>query len=83
MNLWLKHPRSQEPDAMLTLGVYSLAVILGKFFLSGTAIGPLTFGQLDAGVIAAILTPTLGAYAARKYTDKLPSKTDGEKTNAE
>jgi hypothetical protein len=56
-------------DSMLTLGVISLGVVLLKFFLSDISIGPLVFGQLDGMVVAAILTPTLGAYVARRYTD--------------
>lgn len=75
MNLWISHPRTKEPDAMLTLGVYALGVVLLKFTFSELSIGPIVFGQLDAGVIAAIITPTLGAYAARKYTDRIPSTT--------
>lgn len=58
-----------SPDAMLTLGVISLGVVLVKFFLSEVSIGPLVFGQLDGLVVAAILTPTLGAYVARRYSD--------------
>jgi hypothetical protein len=80
MKFWIKHPRTGEADAMLTLGVYSLVVVLLKFMFSETAFGPVVFGQLDAGVVAAILTPTLGAYAARKYTDSMTSnKNSGDK----
>lgn len=65
-----------SPDAMLTLGVVSLGVVLVKFFLSEVSIGPLVFGQLDGLVVASILTPTLGAYVARRYTDS--KKDDGD-----
>lgn len=58
-----------KPDAMLTLGAISLGVVLVKFFIADISVGPLVFGQLDGMVIAAILTPTLGAYVARRYTD--------------
>lgn len=66
---WLKNSDGKE-DSMLTLGVVSLGVVLMKFFLSDMSFGPVVFGQLDGMVVAAILTPTLGAYVARRYTDK-------------
>lgn len=65
---WLKNSDGKE-DSMLTLGVVSLAVVLTKFFLSDMSFGPVVFGQLDGMVVAAILTPTLGAYVARRYTE--------------
>jgi|HubBroStandDraft_5_1064220.scaffolds.fasta_scaffold203812_2 hypothetical protein len=65
-----------KPDAMLTLGIISLGVVLVKFFIADISIGPLVFGQLDGMVIAAILTPTLGAYVARRYTDANAKKDD-------
>lgn len=72
---WIKNTEN-KPDAMLSLGVIALGVILVKFFLSEITIGSVTFGQLDALVIASILTPTLGAYVARRHSDKL---THGQK----
>ena len=65
-----------KPDAMLTLGMVSLGVVLVKFFIADIAIGPVVFGQLDGLVIASILTPTLGAYVARRYTDANVKKDD-------
>lgn len=70
---WLKNSQGNE-DSMLTLGVVSLAVVLLKFFLSEMSFGPVVFGNLDGAVVAAILTPTLGAYVARRYTDTLNAK---------
>lgn len=58
-------------DPMLTLGVVSLGVILFKFLFSEITIGTITFGNLDALVIAAILTPTLGASVANRHSDNL------------
>lgn len=58
-----------KPDSMLTLAVISLGVVLVKFFLSDISVGPLVFGQLDGMVVTSILTPTLGAYVARRWTD--------------
>lgn len=70
---WIKNSSGNE-DAMLTLGVVSLAVVLLKFFLSEMSFGTVIFGQLDGAVVAAILTPTLGAYVARRYTDANATK---------
>lgn len=70
---WMNNSQG-KPDAMLTLGVVSLAVVLFKFFVSEMSFGHVVFGQLDGMVIAAILTPTLGAYVARRYTDAKTSK---------
>lgn len=81
MNLWLKYPGTQKYDTMLTLAVYSLAAILLKFLGSEMSFGPVTFGNLDGAVVAAILTPTLGAYVARRYTDKVQPKDDNAKSN--
>jgi hypothetical protein len=65
---WIKNSAG-NPDAMLTLGVVSLGVVLLKFFLSEMSFGTVVFGQLDGMVVASILTPTLGAYVARRFTD--------------
>lgn len=83
MNLWLTNPGTEKPDTMLTLGVYALGVVLLKFLGSEMTFGPITFGNLDGAVVAAILTPTLSAYVVRRYTDtvKPPVKDDNEKSN--
>lgn len=74
MTFWISHPKTKEPDAMLTLSVYSLAVVLFKFFFSEMSFGSTTFGQLDASTVAALLTPTLSAYVVRKYHDQTNSQ---------
>ena len=82
MSLWIKHPRSGTEDTMLTLGVLASLSAIGKFLLNGVAIQvadkTINFGTVDATLIAAILTPTLGAYVARKYTSN-PDKTKTKK----
>lgn len=70
---WMKNTSGSE-DAMLTLSVVTLGIVLLKFLVSEMSIGSLVFGQLDAGVIAALLTPTLGAYVARRHSDRMQSK---------
>ena len=74
---WLNNTQG-KPDATLTLSVISLAVVLVKFFLSEMAFGSIIFGNLDAGVVAAILTPTLASYCFRRHTDANANK-DGKK----
>lgn len=69
--MWIKSPNSGRPDALLTMSVYAVAAILLKFLFSEMNIGPVTFGQLDAGVVGAILASTLGAYVARKHSDNI------------
>lgn len=63
-----------KPDAMLTFSVLSLGFVLAKFLVAGTTLAILghsiDFGQTDGASIAAILTPTLGAYVTRRYTDR-------------
>lgn len=58
---------------MLTVAIVSLVVVLGKVLFSGVVLTlagqSVTFGTIDAMSIAAILTPTLSAYVARKYSD--------------
>jgi len=54
-------------DAMLTMAVTSLAVILLKVITAGMVIGTVQCGAMpDASVIGALLVPTLGAYVARR-----------------
>lgn len=67
--MWIKHPRSKKPDTMLTLAVVATLTALGKFALNDVVIGSVNFGTMDATLLAAMLTPTLGAYVARKFKD--------------
>lgn len=77
--MWLKNTSGNE-DAILTLSVVTLGVVLLKFFLSEMSFGSIVFGQLDGAVIAALLTPTIGGYCIRRYTDSnAPKGDDNEK----
>lgn len=69
--MWIKNPGTDKRDTMLTLAIIGFVVVLIKTILSGVEINGVTFGTIDSGMIAAILTPTLGAYVARRYTDKI------------
>lgn len=71
MNLWISHPRSKKPDSMLTVGIIAFIACVFKFITNGVSVslGDMTmnFGTVDAALIGALLTPTLGAYVIRKY----------------
>jgi hypothetical protein len=73
MNFWIKNTSGKQ-DAMLTFSVAGLLVVLGKVLLAGVTLQiaghEVGFGTIDGTVIAAILTPTLGAYVGRRYTDR-------------
>lgn len=74
MSFWIKHPRSDQEDTMLTVAIASVAVVLFKFLISGVTLGTTNLGTIDGLTIAAVLTPTLGAYVARKYKDSPDKK---------
>ena len=64
--IWIRNAQGKQ-DAMLTAGVAALGVCLVRVLLAGVTIGSYTFPPApDAGTIAALLGPTLGAYVARR-----------------
>jgi hypothetical protein len=71
MNLWIKDPDSGRLDVIETLALYTLLIVLIKFSVSEMSFGPLVFGQLDGGTIAALLTPTLGALTFKKHSENM------------
>ena len=83
MNFWIRNTRG-KPDSMLTISMLGFAVVLFKFILSGvnvTLFGyNVNFGTVDAATVAAILTPTLGSYVARRYTDNRYVTTENPNT---
>lgn len=70
--MWLKNSKGKR-DAMLTISMIGFIVVILKVLLNGSTVQvgsfQYSFGLIDAGMIAAILTPTLGAYVARKHSD--------------
>lgn len=63
-------PVTGERSFTMTAAAMTLAVVLLKTLLTGITIASFgDLGGMDAGLAAALLTPTLGAYVARKYTD--------------
>jgi hypothetical protein len=71
---WMLKNSSGRKDAVLTMAVVGFGFCLIKVLLAGVtiAVAGHTFdcGTIDGSSIAAILTPTLGAYVGRRYTDK-------------
>jgi len=84
MNLWVKNTEGKR-DAMLSMSVWGFFIILIKVLVGGitfqVAGKDICLGQVDAAVIGAILTPTLGAYVTRRYTDVKYSKAKKEEEN--
>lgn len=71
MNLPLFHNTADERSFTLTASVLTLAVVLSKVLLAGVSVRGFTAGPApDAAVIAALLTPTLGAYVVRRGQEK-------------
>jgi hypothetical protein len=70
---WMKNTNGKQ-DTTLTFAVVSLTIVLIKVLFGGVPfeIAGDTYMLLpiDAGTIGALLTPTLTAYVARRYTDK-------------
>lgn len=71
--LWMRNTEGKK-DAMLTFSVVALSAVLIKVMLGGIPfeIHGTTYmlTPIDASTIGALLTPTLLAYAGRRYTDK-------------
>lgn len=70
---WMKNTDGR-PDAVLTMTFVGFIVVVVKILLGGATIEydgtKYSFGELDAAVVGALLTPTLGSYVARRWTDK-------------
>ena len=71
--MWMKNSDGKK-DAVLTMAFFGFIVVLVKVILSGLTLTindtVIHAGTIDAAMVAAILTPTLGAYVSRKYTDQ-------------
>lgn len=73
MKIWIRNTDGKS-DAVLTMTLWSLVVVLVKLVFSGFTLSfggwSVGAGAIDAGIIGALLSPTLGAYVARRYTDR-------------
>ena len=67
---WMVRNSEGKRDAVLTMTLMGFVVVLVKFIMAGVTVAGFSAGEVDASMIAAILTPTIGAYVARRYTDK-------------
>lgn len=70
MAFWIKHPETKKADATLTFTAYTVIAVVVKFLLSGITIGDFSFGPIDPALVMALLTPTVGAYTAKKWAPK-------------
>jgi hypothetical protein len=72
----------------VTISVITFAVVMLKVLVGGTAFSvggfSVSFGNIGADEIVALLGPTLTAYTARRYTDArfAPAEDPGEKSSA-
>lgn len=77
--MWLKHPRTKEKDTMMSLALYGFVFTLlfttASIILTWITKDPMYLDNI-ALIDAAILTPTVAAYTARKYSD-LKNKSKG------
>lgn len=74
-----------NPSWTATFSLWMVLAVVIRFLLSGIGITigttTLTAGVLDGGLVAAVLTPTLGAYLGRRWTDRrYPRKAGKEST---
>ena len=82
--IWIRDARGQA-DTMLTFSVVAFALVVFKVLLGGMTFKGYTVAPIDPTTIAALLTPTLTAYVARRYTDAkfVDSDDDGIDDNEE
>jgi hypothetical protein len=71
---WMIRNSAGKPDSMLTFSIISLGTVLVKVLAAGLVVQlankSVTIGGIDGTTIAALLSPTLGSYVARRYTDR-------------
>lgn len=89
---WIRNTDG-KPDAVLTMAFMGFIVVLLKVLIGETTFDlgdhTYTFGGIDATVVGALLTPTLGAYVTRRWTEKryaqesVPLKLEAQKTKDE
>lgn len=69
---WMKNTEGQ-PDAILTMAFIGFVIVMIKIIVGGASISfgdlSVSAGDVDAMTVAAVLTPTLGAYVARRYSE--------------
>ena len=78
--VWFENAEG-EPDTMLSFAIVAFAIVCFKVLFGGMTfhIGTQVFAlsTIDPTMVGALLTPTLGAYVIRRYTDR-KFDTDGD-----
>lgn len=76
---WIKNSEG-KPDAMLTLTVIVLAVVLIKVIFGGMSVHiyswTMNVDPISPELAGVLLGPNIGAYVARRYTDRKFPKDD-------
>lgn len=70
---WMIKNSAGKKDAMLTFALVAFVTVVLKVLVSGFTLNvsghDVNFGDVDGAAIAALLTPTLGAYVARRHSE--------------
>jgi hypothetical protein len=75
--IWMLKDSKGTPSFTVTASALTLGVVLAKVLLGGVVIGEYSFGPSpDSATIAALLTPTLLAYTARRHSDNVTKPTE-------
>lgn len=79
MNFWIKHPRTQQADTMLTLAlagfIFVVIMVVAAFVVSVIKESTIYLSALDI-IAGIIIAPTLTAYTMRKNCDQKHSNGD-------
>ena len=79
---WMIKNSAGKKDAMLTLALIAFGTVVAKVLVSGLVLSiaghDVNFGDVDGAAIAALLTPTLGAYVARRHSETKYGQPDAD-----
>lgn len=77
MRLWIRHPKSNKPDMMVTLVVVAVLAAVFKFLTDGISVTVgshiINFGHVDSMAYGSLLAPVLGAHG---YLDSRPKEVE-------
>ena len=72
----MRYVKTEEgrPSFTATIAAIAFVAVIGKLLVGGVTLAyadwSFGFGELDGGLAAAVLTPCLGAYIGRRYTER-------------
>ena len=75
MGLWVNDPKTKEPSTTLTFSVMGLLIttaVIAAYLTLGRQLSDAT------GVLTSLLSVTIGAYTARKFTDAKYNNGNGQ-----